>query len=260
MTWHTIAWAGAGLLASAIGACTNPYEPVAKGPASIQPETRAQSVTLSSPPAASPPVTKAAAARKYMLTHFAQSEDMRRAMIGGDLTALHSAAEGVAKDEWTPNSRADWRPHVLAIRSAARAAQTALSLESAASAFADLGMACASCHRITGGPGSVRFPTPLAGGAGLMVAHESATERLWHGLVAPSDAAWLEGADELIAAPELASDVKEIATRADRVRDLARRSKTVAAGDRARLLGDLLLTCANCHQQVGVRPFVAQSE
>ncbi len=257
MTWQTNAWAWAGLLASAIGPCTNRNEPAAKGPASIEQDARAPSVALSSPPAAALPVKITPTAQTYMLNHFAQSEDMRRAIIGGDLPALRAAAEGVAKDEWTPNLRADWRPHVATVRSAARAAQTALSLEVGASAFADLGTACASCHLLTGGPGSVRFPTPLAGGAELMVAHESATERLWHGLVAPSDAAWLEGAEELIAAPELASDVKEIATRAARVRDLARRSKAVAANDRARLFGDLLLTCANCHQQLGIRPFVS---
>ena len=189
-----------------------------------------------------------------MRTHFSQSEDMRRALIVGNLPALQTAAESIAKDQWTPNLRSDWRPHVEAVRSAAHAAQTAVSLEAGARAFADLGNACSSCHLLTGGPGSPRFPVPVAGSTEAMVAHEIATERLWQGIVAPSDAAWGEGADGLIAAPELASDVKDVAQRAAHVRDWARLAKTAPANDRARLFGDLLLTCATCHQRVGIKP------
>jgi hypothetical protein len=100
----------------------------------------------------------------------------------------------------------------------------------------------------------------MPGSTEPMLAHEIATERLWQGVVAPSDAAWLEGADGLIAAPEIDSDVKEIAHRAAHVRDLARRAKTIPVNERAKLFGDLLVTCANCHRQVDIRPFAAPAE
>lgn len=260
MTWLTTGWAGAWLLASAIGPCTNSDEPVTTGSASSETAASARSAALSAPDTTPSAPRRTPTARAYMRTHFAQSEDMRRAVIGGDLAALHAAAEGVAKDEWTPNLRPDWRPHVSAVRSAARAAQGAPSLEVGAAALTDLGQACASCHLLTGGPGSPRFPIPVPGSTEPMLAHEIATERLWQGLVAPSDAAWLEGADGLIAAPELDSDVKEVASRSAHVRDLARRAKTVPANGRAKLFGDLLVTCANCHRQVDIQPFAPRAE
>jgi hypothetical protein len=252
MTWQTNAWAAAWLWASSTGPCMAPHEPatLTSAPAAAAPSRHA--VALSAAPAA--PIRQTRTARAYMQTHFAQSEHMRRALIAGDLTALHAAAEGVAKDEWTPNLRADWRPQLAAVRSAAGAAQKALSLEAAAEAFADLGAACSSCHLVTGGPGSPRFPVPLPGSTASMLAHESATERLWQGVVAPSDAAWLEGAEQLIAAPELNSDVELIASRSRHVRDLAERAKLIAVKERPQLLGELLVTCANCHKQLGVGP------
>jgi hypothetical protein len=88
-----------------------------------------------------------------------------------------------------------------------------------------------------------------------MLAHEIATEQLWQGVVAPSDAAWMAGAEALIAAPELASDVQDVGNRAAHVRDLARRAKATASDERAELFGHLLLTCAGCHQRVDVHPF-----
>jgi cytochrome c553 len=195
-----------------------------------------------------------------MRAHFTQTEDMRRALIGGDLAALRRAAEGVAKDEWTPNRRPDWRPHVAAVRGAARDAQIAESIEEGTRAFAALGAACSSCHLLTGGPSSPQFAVPLPGSSESMLAHERAAERLWQGVVAPSDAAWIAGTDALIAAPELDSDVPDISHRAAHVRDLARRGQRIAADERAELFGNLLLTCAGCHQRVDVHPFAAPRE
>jgi cytochrome c556 len=253
MGWQTNVWAGAWLLVGGFGPCTNSDEPKGRGP-SEGTTTAARSEALAAAPG-SPAPQQTQTARSYMRAHFAQSEDMRRALIGGNLAALHEAAEGVAKDEWTPNLRPDWRPHVAAVRSAARDAQTAESLEEATQAFAALGQACSSCHLLTGGPGSPRFPVPLPGSTEPMLAHEIATEQLWQGVVAPSDAAWMAGADALIAAPELDSDVQDVGNRAAHVRALARRAKATASDERSELFGNLLLTCAGCHQRVDVHPF-----
>lgn len=253
MTWHATTWASAWLLAAGFGPCTGSDEPSRQDPATSEVPAPVREATPAPSPVAAPP-RQTATARAYMRAHFAQSEDMRRALIRGDLPALRAAAEGVAQDPWTPNLREDWRPHVTAVRDAARAAQTAVSLEAGAQALTELGAACSSCHLLTGGPGSPRFPVPMPGSTEGMLAHESATERLWQGIVAPSDAAWAEGADALLAAPELSSDVEDIAQRAAHVRDLARRARSAAASERPQLFGELLLTCTNCHQRVGIKP------
>ena len=188
-----------------------------------------------------------------MRGHFAESEAMRRAIVAGDLGGLHDAARSLASDEWTPNLRADWRPHIAAVRAAAQSAHTALSLEEGAAALGQLGQTCATCHQSTGGP---RIPSPspsldVARDRG-MAAHDSATGKLWAGLVAPSDATWIEGSRQMLAAPELDSDVADISALSRRVRDLARRGEVAEAPSRARLFGEVLLTCASCHQRVGV--------
>jgi cytochrome c553 len=85
-----------------------------------------------------------------------------------------------------------------------------------------------------------------------MVAHALATDELWQGLMGPSDARWAAGARTLIDAPALDSDVPDVAAAAHHLRDLAQRGTTVDAAGRARLFGDVLLTCATCHERVGV--------
>lgn len=130
----------------------------------------------------------------------------------------------------------------------------------AASAVARVAAGCGSCHRtlkheliyepLTGPPPG---DTPLAS---RMLRHRWAADRLWDGLVGPSDDAWRAGAAVLRDAPlftdaltqdvqqyeavtKLAWTVQEIGARAISARD---------QGARAGLYGELLGTCATCHQ------------
>ena len=130
-----------------------------------------------------------------MLTHYADTVGMRRALIAGKLADFRAAAGAVAGDEWTPRLRGDYRPYVDAVRNMARSAMTAPSPVAAASALGKLGEACAACHVRFGGPKTPVAPEQVNEAADpTMVAHAIATDRLWEGLVLPSDPSWSSGA------------------------------------------------------------------
>jgi hypothetical protein len=92
--------------------------------------------------------------------------------------------------------------------------------------------------------------------------HQWAAERLWDGLVVPSDEAWKWGATSLSEAPlapeQLTpgkSPVPKVGELAQAVHAIARQATEVERVDvRADLYGDVLATCAECHQWLGGGP------
>lgn len=261
-------YAGAGvwLLAGLIGPCNEPppsahaadqTAPVAAAPAptiakAAEPAA-APSAAAAAPPAAAPQQTPTA--RHYMLTHYADTVGMRRALVSGKIADYHAAAAAVAKDAWTPRLRGDYRPYVEAVRAAAHAGETASSAVSAAAALGKIGEACAACHVKFGGPGSPVAPEQLTEATDpSMVAHAAATERLWDGLILPSDASWSSGMEVLLNAPKLDSDVADVAAAARHLRDLARHGKSADVAQRGQVFANVLTTCAGCHERLGVVP------
>ena len=142
----------------------------------------------------------------------------------------------------------------------ARRAADARNLEDAAYATGRIAQACGACHReYAGGPVPV-LPPEAEKGADLpihMVRHAWAVRRMWEGLVVPSDDAWMAGAralEETPLKPGVAST--ENAEEADylekRCHGLGSRAQLVAGPSaRARIYGELIATCADCHQLAG---------
>jgi hypothetical protein len=271
------AWAGIWLFAGVVGPCAE-HAPTPE-PAS---EQKAASAGVAVPGSASAAATPAASApgaamaapaaaggltphakqqtpttRSYMLTHYADTVGMRRALVSGKLADFRVAAAAVAKDEWTPRLRGDYHPYLDAVRAAASTAQKAPSVVAGAAAIGKLGEACASCHLKFGGPGSPVAPEPMAEGVDpSMIAHAAATDRLWEGLVWPSDTSWSSGMDVLLDAPKLDSDVADVAQAAHHLRELARKGKSAEVDQRGQIFASVLTTCAGCHERlsVSVRP------
>ncbi|MEO8178906.1 MAG: hypothetical protein ABI895_08745 [Deltaproteobacteria bacterium] len=264
------AWAGIWLLAGIVGPCREPAPTPEPETPSTGAAVQGGSVPTASTSAASAPAASAAAptarveptppaqqqtptTRHYMLTHYRESVGMRRALVTGKLEDFRSAADAVAKDEWTPRLRGEYRTHVDAIRALARSAQKAPSVGSAARELGKLGEACAACHLKFGGPGSPVAPTPLSEGADpSMVAHAAATDRLWEGLTFPSDTSWSSGMDVLMDAPKLDSDVLDVAAAAQHLRELARQGRSAGLEQRGAVFASVLTTCAGCHERLGV--------
>jgi cytochrome c556 len=227
---------------------------VAAQPAAAVTVAQAPAVQAAAAPAAVPTKQSTPTTRSYMRGHFLDTARMREAIVMGKLAELQAAAAAVASDPWTPKLREDYRPYVNTMRAAARSAQTAESVVSGATALGKLGDACASCHLKFGGPGSPIAPLPMAEDADPgMVAHALATERLWEGLILPSDTSWLGGARVLREAPKLDSDVSEVAAAARHLSDLAQTATSATAAERSKVFGNILLTCNACHERLGIR-------
>jgi cytochrome c553 len=142
-------------------------------------------------------------------------------------------------------------------------AARAPDVTSAAAAVARVAATCGSCHASMKRPlayepmtGPPQADTPLAT---RMVRHRWAADRLWDGLVGPSNESWRAGAAVLRDAPlftdaltrdveqyeavtKLAWTVQEIGARAGSAQDQS---------ERAMLYGNLLATCASCHSMLG---------
>jgi len=215
---------------------------------------QAPAVQAVAAPGAAPPKQTTPTTRSYMRGHFLDTARMREAIVMGKLAELQAAAAAVASDPWTPKLRQDYRPYIESMRAAARSAQTAESVFSGAAALGKLGDTCASCHLKFGGPGSPIAPLPMAEGADPgMVEHALATERLWEGLILPSDISWLSGARVLQEAPKLDSDVSQVAAAARHLSDLAKTATAATATERSKVFGNILLTCNACHERLGIQ-------
>jgi hypothetical protein len=148
-----------------------------------------------------------------------------------------------------------WREFVERMQHDARRIMDSTSAAQTASATADLGLACGLCHQKLGGPKLVSGLPPAAATTleARMKRHEWATERLWEGLVVPSDEAWHAGVNALRDSPfptevlkrggvharSAASDFSALAVKA---------ATKKTSQERAALYAELLVTCGACHR------------
>lgn len=204
--------------------------------------------------------------KQHMSLHFAAVSELQRAIVRGYLDEAKKLARWILEhSEKVPEK---WQPFVDELHAAAREVAGAPDLPTAGRLAARLGRACSRCHEdltavvsFTWSPAPDDEPVLRT----QMLRHQWAAARLWEGLVGPSDEMWTQGATVLAstrldlgtattaAAAEL--DRADVSALTAKVRELATRAGQLAEQDaRARLYGDLLVTCASCHQLVRPRP------
>lgn len=272
---------GGGFLLCAVGSgpCADPAgtatSPASATPAALAPPaTPASGSSSAAPPFASASVSPATTAeeraaskpparitRSHMRGHFLETVRMREAIVRGRLPELQAAAGSLASDIQPLALRGDYRPYLDSVRTAARSVAAAESVVAGAAALGKLGEVCASCHLKFGGPDSPLAPVPLANEDGAdpnMVAHALATDRLWEGLILPSDTSWLGGTRVLMDAVRLDGDVPELVAAGRHLRELARNGASAAASQRGASFANILLTCASCHARFRVETLMPE--
>lgn len=186
-----------------------------------------------------------------MHKHLSRVEDMRDAVIRGDLDAAREAGRVLSRQLPPESAPEHWRPWLRQVRDSAGRVEDAWELDTAARTTAEIARTCGSCHRAEGqGP---RFPQEVVSGAGTgvkahMQHHARAAEQMWQGLIAADDARWTAAATALAeaelgpddTAPELDTTVHRLAAYGARVQGIAGRADTYGA---------LLATCARCHTE-----------
>lgn len=203
--------------------------------------------------------TASSQTRRDMQRHDELGAKAREAVIMGDLDAFRLAME-IAAVQPLPGSYAQQASDFVA---RARVGSEVKTVEEAAAALGALGGACAWCHQAAP---AERFP-PSGFETGdedvldRMQRHWWATDALWQGLVGPDEAAWKVGAQTLAdrSLTQVAGFPKGKAarTRAAALQTAARAALEAPAEPAARgkALGQVLATCADCHQTLQRGPY-----
>ncbi len=199
----------------------------------------------------------------HMQEHFIQAKAIQEAVIDGDLEGLRSAAQWVADHQAAEGLPEGWEPYIAEIQSAARQALEATDVSTAATAAATIAENCGSCHlAVDARPLLVLGSEPPQDPATVphMLGHLWGADRMWEGLIVPSDVSWANGVAPLAGDPLQPEHLPEMAEYTDDVRTLAIRVHELAAqgrgaeGQEARavIYGEFIATCADCHQMLGI--------
>jgi hypothetical protein len=194
-----------------------------------------------------------------MSSHFDAAAVVHTAVVRGDLTGVREPGRWLAEQS-PPDLPEGTEAYVAELQKYARRAADARNLEDAAYATGRIAQACGACHReYAGGPVPV-LPPAADEGPDLpahMVRHAWAVKRMWEGLVVPSDDAWMAGAQALEGTPlqpeeAIAANTEEVDYLEKRCHGLGSRAQLVAGPSaRARIYGELIATCADCHELAG---------
>jgi len=177
--------------------------------------------------------------------------EMRSAIIAGSKATAKAKATQLKQQL---DAAVDPDTSALAgLRLAAHQGSEARSLSELTTSLAAMGQACGACHQQHAVTPVLASPTPPDQPPAMqMQLHQWATDRLWEGLVQPSDRRWQQGCDALRDDP-LAGEPNdrvpiEHVTQLKRVHALAQSAGR--AHDRtqqAKAYADLLTTCGKCH-------------
>lgn len=200
-----------------------------------------------------------------MYAHFSQVGEIRDAVVAGNVDATRRPARWLAThqvgDEFPmPGAAAGLEQ----MRAEGRAILDQNGLAGVARSVGRLGASCGGCHTAVQAGPHFKVPEipkmPAAGAAPdtHMNRHVWASEQLWEGLIGPSEGSWIVGAAALEGpaldfGPEGSSPRQAVALEA-RVAKLAKSARDAhTLAERATVYGQLLETCAECHELLGVR-------
>lgn len=209
-------------------------------------------------PAAQPKVGEPI--QSFMLEHFLITAWARDSIVDGNLEDIRAPLLALATYEYESVAPGGWMKGIAQLQAAALLTAQAQTVPAAAAGLAAMARVCGDCHREQGGPEVQRYKpereTPKSDRLDVrMYRHAWAAERLWEGLTAPSDNAWMAGAAALAHAPTAAPKTRpalppKVVAGLDRVRALGARAADADTSERrAELYGQLLSTCADCHRQ-----------
>ena len=195
-----------------------------------------------------------------MHEHLDRSGDIKSAVIAGNLDVAREAAGRLASEKMLGDL-----PYIEELQQYAAQAAAAADLAEAAAAVAKIGQTCGGCHRTS--RVDVVSEVDLAFGHSerplqelqtlttQMQRHLFAADRLWAGLITPSDTAWQEGAEILTEVRLRSSDITDdpgsraqFDTLTQRMRAVGEQAGQVTSADlRGHLYGEFLSLCAACH-------------
>ena len=189
--------------------------------------------------------------RLHMHENFGMVQAIEHLLVRNRFDEARELARGIALAPDEPGM-STWAIENARVREQASAVANAATLEDALHAVTRLGGACAACH-VANGTLPDLSTTPAAPPdrttlEARMARHRWATERLWEGMIGLSDESWRVGLDVLTSTPLPATELgKEREALAKNLQRTAKRARSVKAGERAGVYGEMLVICAQCH-------------
>lgn len=212
------------------------------------------------------PKVQSASFAEHMHGHLDQISAVKSAVIAGDLEAAREPATWLAEHEQPPGMPDAWAPYVKEMRMQAKVAASAKDLESVAAAVSEMARSCGDCHQASGFAVAFGFdqrpPEDVQNLMTQMQRHLWAADRMWDGLIGPSDKAWGWGTEMLAEVtltsaqiPAKPGDESRVASLVQEIRDVGNQGSTTPAGEsRSAVYGKFLSLCANCHNLTGGGP------
>ncbi len=203
--------------------------------------------------------------QQHMHSHLDRVGAIKAAVIAGDLEAVREPAFWLAEHK-EPEVPDTWMPYVDEMRRYAEQAATAQDLVGASAAISEIGRACGDCHLASGFSVAFGFdqrpPGDVENLRTQMQRHLWAADRMWDGLIGPSEKAWKAGTDMLAEVNLTAAQVTEDPAKQPPVADLVTRAKALGEQGslassrelRSGLYGEFLSLCATCHSLTGGGP------
>ena len=203
-----------------------------------------------------------------MHEHLGRITEIKSLIIMGKLDGVREPAIWLADHEAVDGLPADFERYMDLMRQYAREVNNATDLQSAAIVVSGMAKTCSNCHLVNDVEiefGYDQIPAEWSDTVSHMQRHQWAADRLWEGLIGPSDTAWQRGIDMLTDVPlqpkavmnEDSADVDS-----DAIDQLARRTHVLAwqgaiaktPTERSELYGEMLGLCAECHTRLGRGP------
>lgn len=205
----------------------------------------------------------------HMHVHFDRVTQIQQSVIRGDLEATRDSARWLAEHDSPSGLEQNFSTYIAAMRKAANQTLAAKNIDQAAAGVSTMAMACARCHRESGGSAPFAMVETLVDEPGVrahMQRHQWAADRLWEGLIGPSDAAWNAAVDMLVEVPLHPADLsgesdRQITVLTRRVHELGAQGYVAdSIKDRGDLYSEFLSTCSKCHVRLGVKPGMAAQQ
>ena len=194
---------------------------------------------------------------------FSRAVDIHTSVVLGNLDRAKAAGAWIATQEEGGDFPAGTEAYQARMKQYAALISQDQELDSVAMHTARMAAVCGSCHQASrGGPRFVVGSEPDEGSttAKRMIRHLWASDRMWEGLVGPSEETWMAGSRVLGEGVEsLEGAVQASPAPEEARRYLAELSQLGGEGAaattqeaRASVYGRLLGTCYGCHRSTGV--------
>jgi cytochrome c553 len=198
-----------------------------------------------------------------MHRQFSRTVDIQTGVVVGDLARAQEAGAWIATHQDQEALGPDLDAYRAEIRGYAALISQAGDLDTVSRHTGHMAAACGRCHEASsGGPHFVVAGGPPQGSptAQQMILHLWATDRMWEGLIGPSEESWKAGAEALLDSWDTAqvlrpasSTVNGFARPTARMHRLAQEAAAATTtGARASAYGKVLATCNDCHATEGL--------